>query len=476
MHKLSLIAAILLFLTGFKGENPVLLKFIEGNITSESIKLKVQFKVYEDSVTHLRYAKMNVPAQMVQDYPVTVVKYASDSVIFKMEGLVKASFAGKVVADSITGKWKQSGLEFGLNLKNAISHTRPQNPQKPFPYTEEEVVYTNMDKSIRYGATLTIPKGKTKIPSVILITGSGQQDRDETLFGHKPFLIIADYLTRNGIAVLRVDDRGIGKTTGDVRNATSKDFSTDVMAGIDFLKARTDINSSYIGLIGHSEGSMIALLTAGYNKDVSFIISLAGPGVNGKAIMLSQSTHGLKKMQFNDNSISKINELRSMIADVIGSEPDISTAKQRIMANLTIWMGNTDSLTKVGAGFIFQNGRWTSNGAAYDLYMSQMRSPWMKYFIAFDPKTALVNVNCPLLVLNGEKDMQVFCDLNISGFKSVAKDLKKTNMEFHQFPDLNHLFQHCKTGEMDEIAEIEETFSIEVLKKMSDWIHNTVKE
>jgi len=471
MHRLILLAAIFLVFAGFKAADPVLLKFVEGNITRDIFKLKVQFKVYEDSVTHILSAKMNLPAQMIQDYPVKVVKYGSDSVVFKLEGLAKASFSGKVFGDSIAGNWKQSGQEFQLILKDALIPLRPQNPQKPYPYIEEEVLYTNKEKSIRYGATLTIPKGKTKVPAVILITGSGQQDRDETLFGHKPFLVIADYLTRNGIAVLRVDDRGIGKTTGDVRDATSKDFSTDVLAGIDFLKTRTEINSGAIGLVGHSEGSMIALLAAGNNKDVSFIVSLAGPGVKGREIMLSQNAHVLKKMLLNDTVISKVIELRSMIADVLASEVYISTAKQKIMANLTIWMANQDSLTKVGAGFIFQNGGWTSNGAGYDLFMNQMKSPWMKYFIAFDPKTALVNVNCPMLVLNGEKDMQVFCDLNINGFRSIAKDLKKTNMEFYKFAELNHFFQHCKTGEMDEFSQIEETFSFEVLKKMADWIH-----
>ena len=141
-----------------------------------------------------------------------------------------------------------------------------------------------------------------------------------------------------------------------------------------------------------------------------------------------------------------------------------------------IWMGNTDSLTKVGAGFIFKNETWTSKGARYDQFMNQMQSPWMKYCMAFDPKAAMVNVNCPILVLNGEKDMQVFCDLNINGFKSIATDLRKTKMEFYQFPGLNHFFQHCKTGEMEEFDEIEETFSVEALNKMSDWIHNTVKK
>src|SRR5690606_38157869 len=231
---------------------------------------------------------------------------------------IGGGFSGAFNADKteIIGEWKQGGGTLPLILKrveNEVELKRPQTPKAPFPYLEEKVIYYNSDKSIQYGATLTLPDTNKNVPAVILITGSGQQDRDETLFGHKPFWVIADYLSRNGIAVLRVDDRGVGETTGEVMNATSLDFAADVLVGIEYLKTHKGIDVKKIGLIGHSEGGVIAPLAAVQSKDVAFIVSLAGLGITGKELVRKQLSDSYKRMGLGVEEIVSLDSLTNVI-------------------------------------------------------------------------------------------------------------------------------------------------------------------
>lgn len=440
----------------------------------QSKSLKIGFSVEVDSSNKMVSVKMDVPQQQLLDYPVSIVKSNIDSAIFAMDGFIKAQYFGQVNADSIHGVWVQSGQSFTLNLKKGIRYSpnRPQTPMPPFPYIEKNIVYYNKDRSNKYGATLTIPENKKNVPAVILITGSGQEDRDETLFGHKPFWVIADFLTRQGIAVLRVDDRGVGETTGVVKNTTSKDYAYDVQIGFNYLKSVEDINNKKIGLIGHSEGSMIAMLLAKKNREIAFIVSLAGPGVSGKKIVLSQTEYNLTKNKIlSTNTRQKILNFYSSMIDTIQFYPDYKSRASHIVCLLNDWVPRQDSLTKVGLGLQYKNSRWTSAGSPFDIILSTLLTPWHCFFLSYDPETIIPAIDCPMLVLNGEKDRQVFCDLNMNGFKAISKKLNKSKMEFHQFPELNHFFQHSKTGDMDEVYEIEETFSTGVLSLIGDWIN-----
>lgn len=256
---------------------PLQPNFYEGDAVAGAHRLRMQFIVQKDPSGNFS-AKMNVPAQGTFDYPATV-GYEQDSVVFRVEKPADAYFKGKIKADSIVGEWHNYGKKFPLTLRKSVDRIklRPQYPQPPFPYAEQDVIYYNGDSSIRYGATLTLPEKGERFPVALLITGSGQQDRNETLFDHQPFRVIADYLGRRGIAVLRVDDRGCGQTTGDLRQATSEDFARDVLEGVRYLKNRPEIDPAKIGLAGHSEGGLIALIAAQDNPDIAFIVSLAGP-------------------------------------------------------------------------------------------------------------------------------------------------------------------------------------------------------
>lgn len=468
MKRTLFLSFLYLLVCGWTFQQPTEL-FWEGFILVESPlkqKLKIQLSVDEAN----KRASINVPEQALNELRVKMITYSKDSVVFSSPYL-KAVYSGRQQGDSIIGHWKQLGNSYPLNFYRSSKpvRQRPQNPTKPYPYQEKQVIYYNKDISIRFGGTLTYPQKGFQCPAVILISGSGQQDRDETLFHHKPFWIIADYLTRKGIVVLRIDDRGVGQTTGDAAKATSEDFSKDVLEGVSYLKQCPEVNPKRIGLIGHSEGGMIAPLAARNNPDIAFIISLAGVGVTGEELAMSQWEYEMKKA-LNDSISHSFNQLKELWHSIykIAAEPiEENVAKEKMFSRMQEWRANQDSLTSVTAGFEYtKDCRWEQNTK----FEKRLLLPWMRYMLAYNPETVLKDVHCPMLILNGEKDRQVFCDLNINGFKAIAKKLQKKNMEFIQYPSLNHLFQHCQTGDVNEYIEIEETFAPEVLKYISLWI------
>ena len=263
-----------------------------GSLDTGAIKLRVVFHIVntDDGLT----ATLDSPDQGLKGFPTTSVTRAGDALKIEVKSLA-GLFQGKIASDlsSIDGQWTQGGATMPLLLKpvkneSELELKRPQNPVKPYPYRDEEVAYTNSQQNVMLAATLTIPQGKGPFPAVVLITGSGPQDRDESILGHKPFLVLSDYFTRHGIAVLRADDRGTAKSTGAFATATTADFATDVEAGVAYLKTRTEINPHKIGLIGHSEGGVIAPMVAARNKDVAFIVMMAGTGVRGDEVLVAQ--------------------------------------------------------------------------------------------------------------------------------------------------------------------------------------------
>ena len=340
-------------------------------------------------------------------------------------------------------------------------NTRPQEPKEPFNYTSEAIIFTNyVADSIKLAGTLTLPKNIKNPPVVILISGSGPQNRDEELMGHKPFLVLSDYLTNHGIAVLRFDDRGVGESKGNFQNATTFDFATDVEAAITYLKSRNDIDKTKIGLVGHSEGGLIAPIIASRNNAVAFIVLLAGPGVNGAKILETQAKKagelaGTPEVFLNENQ-----KLASIIYDIIRTHTDENIIKEQITKALNDYKVNNPM--SVLAPYI--------TPAMIEQQLSILKSDWICTFIRTEPKDYLEKTTCPVLALNGSKDFQVLPDINLEGIKNALEKAGNNDVTVKQLEGLNHLFQTAETGSMQEYNTIEETFSPIALEIIKDWI------
>jgi pimeloyl-ACP methyl ester carboxylesterase len=357
-------------------------------------------------------------------------------------------------------------------VKEASTLQRPQTPKPPFIYTAEEVAYDNGDKSVHFGGTFTYPKGSGPFTTAILITGSGQQDRDETILGHKPFAVIADDLTRKGFAVLRVDDRGMGKTTGMVKEATSADFANDVEAGLAYLKTREEVDRKRIGLIGHSEGGLIASIVASRNKDISFVILLAGPGIKGADLLADQNEAILKVNGIPADAALAYKILFRKIIEETLTSPDSATAFQKAWADGLQWKDRQapSILTALNIRDSITDKKVVSQ------LITAFSVPWMKYFLNSDPRPLIEKFHCKVLALDGSRDVQVIATTNLAGINSALKKSKSPVYETKELQGLNHLFQHCKKCTVNEYGELEETFAPEVLEIMSDWLQHNIQK
>lgn len=373
--------------------------------------------------------------------------------------------------DELTGHWLQGRGKYPLNVKKVkevSSLKRPQEPKPPFPYKEEEVSYENAAAKVKLAGTFTIPQGKGPFPAVLLITGSGAQDRNETLLGHKPFLVLADALTRRGIAVLRVDDRGTDKSTGDFAKATSFDFADDAMAGVQFLKTRPEVDVKHIGLMGHSEGGIIAPLVASRSKDVAFIVLLAGTGLTGEEIVCLQGKLINMAEGAKTEEAARGEAIQRKLFALVKAEPGGPelTKKLNELLKAEVEKLNPEekkSLDKTGG----------INAAKAQLGM--LSSPWFKTFIIHDPAPVLKKVKCPVLAVNGELDLQVPYKENLEAIRQALTEGGNPDFTIKSFPQLNHLFQKCKTGSPTEYVNIEETLNAEVLQVVGDWILTRTK-
>jgi pimeloyl-ACP methyl ester carboxylesterase len=306
-----------------------------------------------------------------------------------------------------------------------------------------------------------MPKETGVFPAVILITGSGPQNRDEEILGHKPFLVIADYLTRNGIAVLRCDDRGTNESKGDFKSATSIDFSTDVEAALDFLLSRKEIDKSKIGLIGHSEGGMIAPMVAVRRKEVAFIVLLAGPGISGKRILLSQEALIGRVSGEREDVIRDLTSVNDEAYDLVAGSQNLDTLRKELTAYYS---------DRLKADTTFAGTAGNDQAQFVALKVKQLATPWMKYFIRYDPAPTLERVKCPVLALDGSKDLQVSPEIDLAAIKTALEKGGNKEVTTVELPNLNHLFQECKTGSPSEYATIEQTFSPLALDEMTKWI------
>ncbi len=428
-----------------------------GKLELPTVKLEIIFKIVADE-NGLLTAKMDVPMQNAKDLPVSKTEIKNDS-LFLTVAAIGGSYKGAFETDKkITGIWQQNGVKLPLVLeknKPGVKRNRPQTPQPPFPYIVKEVEYINPESGLKLAGTLTIPNNAKSCPAVVLISGSGAQDRDETIFEHKPFLVIANYLTRNGIAVLRVDDRGVGGSEGDIKNATSNDFATDVLAGVNFLKNTAGIDTTKIGLIGHSEGGLIAPIVATQSNNIAFIILLAGPGTPGKQILLDQAELLNRAAGLTDAQIEQNRKLQTAIFNILLTEKD--SVKQVDRLQRTLSNGMYPMLNDEQKKLI-------------DTKVAGINNAWFKFFLAYNPYPTLTKVTCPVLALAGEKDLQVPPKTNLEAIKKALAEGGNKNVETKELQNLNHLFQNCKTGAVAEYAEIEETISPGVLEIIKAWI------
>jgi pimeloyl-ACP methyl ester carboxylesterase len=354
---------------------------------------------------------------------------------------------------------------FGQAKKN-----RPQTPQPPFNYYSDSVEYTNADGTVKLGATFTYPKGMGPFVTAVLITGSGQQDRDETIFEHRPFAVLADYLTKQGFAVLRVDDRGRGKSIGEVNTATSFDFADDVVTSLNYLLTRKEVNKSRIGVIGHSEGGFISPIVYSKWRKLAFIVSLAGTGVSGKEILLKQQTDPLKGLvsQAAFDAYYKLTDQTLALLHDQPTAPDSAILSQ-VKQIYTTWKSSQpDSIL----------APLHADRADANAYANQIRTeliPWLRYFIATEPADYWQQVKCPVLAINGEKDIQVDAIQNITAINNAVRKGGNTRVTVRIFPGLNHLFQSCTKCTVEEYGQLEETFSPVALRVISDWMTKTLK-
>lgn len=408
-------------------------------------------------------ATLDSPDQGAKNIKLGPVTFTGETIKISA-GAMLAEYNGTIKNDTlIEGTWKQAGTSNVLNLvklKAAFALNRPQEPKPPFPYTSEDVTFANNKFNINLAGTLTIPAGKGPFPAVILITGSGAQNRNEEIMGHKPFMVIADYLSRNGIAVLRYDDRGVWKSQGDYATATSFDLATDAEAALNYLKNDSRINKKVLGLMGHSEGGLIAPIVVSANPDVSFIVSLAGPGVTGEQIIHRQSADISRASGVDEKQIEESVSINKKLFAVLKKESDNKKASEKMTA-------------------LYKEILFKKKTSPEDIEKSlkQVQTSlnpstltWFRYFIMTDPALFWKKVKCPVLALNGEKDLQVAADENLPGIEKAVKSSGNNSVKTVKLPGLNHLFQHCKTGLPAEYGSIEETFSPEALKIITDWI------
>ncbi len=433
-----------------------------GTLQIGPSQLRIVFNIKADSAGAMS-ATLDSPDQGATGIPVSGVVLKGDSLMLGVLA-IGGGYAGRLEAGdtTITGTWKQGGMSLPLIVRRSAKPpalVRPQTPVPPYPYREEEVAYESLAPGIRLTGTLTIPPGNGPFPAIILISGSGAQDRDETIFGHKPFLVLADDLTRRGFAVLRVDDRGVGGSTGNTMESTPDETVRDVMAGVEYLKGRSEINAARIGLIGHSEGGLVAPLAASRSKEIAFIGLLAAPGVPGDQILLRQTDDVLRSAGSSEAEIERARTTNARIYATMKAEKDSALLAQKARAILTEALATDSPEAREQAG----------GQAAIDRQVVVITSPWFRFFVGYDPRPALRSVTCPVLVLHGEKDIQVAAGENQKEIRKALTEGGNSKVQASILPGLNHLFQTAQTGAIGEYGTIEETFAPAALEAIGSW-------
>lgn len=433
--------------------------FWQGALDAGVVKLRLLMKFSRTPDGKLK-GLLDSLDQGVNEIPMNVVDFQNDSLHVEMKS-IGASYDGKLSADGtqIVGEFSQgSKLPLTLNRIEKASDAalvRPQTPKRPYPYNEVQVTYENKQDKVTLAGTLTVPQGNGPFPAVVLITGSGSQDRDETILGHRPFLVLADYLTRRGIAVLRADDRGVGGTSKGAENDTSENYAGDALAGVEFLKTRKEINPKLIGLIGHSEGGMIAPMAAARSNDVAFIVLMAGPGIVGDKLLVMQNR--LITAAECQNQVNSSMAQAERLFAIAKEEKDPAVARQKIEAE----RASLDNAARK---------KLEAQLSAAAAQLNGLVTPWFRFFLNYDPRPTLMKVRVPVLAINGETDTQVPAKEDLAAIELALKDGSNSDYKVVLLPKLNHLFQTSSTGAPSEYGQIEETIAPIALEAMGDWI------
>ncbi len=428
----------------------------QGALETNGMRYRLQLRISHDAQGKL-VASMDSIDQGINGFRAAQVTQSQSAVHLDLPA-VRGVYDGNLnpANNVLSGTWRQGADSSELTFKRSdqiLELRRPQVPVKPYPYKEEELTFPNSQSGISLAATLTTPRGPGPFPAAILLVGSGPLDRDETDSGHRPFLILADHLTRQGIAVLRYDKRGVGKSSGDYEEATTADFADDAQAALAFLKRRKEIDARKIGIVGHSEGGIIAPLIASRSNDVSWIVILAGPATKGEETLLLQSDLITRAAGMTTEQVAKSLDFDRESYNLVRHAQD-----RRVLEN------QLQDLVKVSgigpaapSAFLQRQIHWTS-------------SPWFRYFLDYDPALALQNTKCPVLVLSGERDLQVPPKENLPLARKALETGGNKDFQVIELPDLNHQFQHCYLGLPAESRAIEETFAPEALSTISTWI------
>jgi pimeloyl-ACP methyl ester carboxylesterase len=437
-----------------------------GKLKFSGVEVRLVFNVKTDA-NEVLTATLDSPDQGASGLPIDQISLADGKAVLE-SSKIGARYEGTMNEDGseLDGKWIQGGVSLPLTMKRVDEvpkPNRPQEPKKPYPYIEEAVTYRNTGDDVTLAATLTIPREGGPFPAVLLITGSGAQDRDETVFGHRPFLVLADFLTRRGIAVLRADDRGVGGSTGNLADATGEDLARDALAGIAYLKTRKEIDPKRLGLIGHSEGGIIAPMVAVQSKDVSFIVLMAGTGVTGEQIIEGQIIRLLKAAGAEQAVIDQSLAIQRQICAIAKQETDVTTLKQKVREALIESSAKLDDKQKQALGYSDADIDAKAAGAALPLF---------RYFITYDPRLTLRKVTCPVLAIDGALDVQVSADENLPEIEKALKAGGNRDVTTRKLAGLNHLFQTAQTGAISEYVQIEETISPPALETITAWIED----
>ncbi|WP_019948865.1 alpha/beta hydrolase family protein [Hymenobacter aerophilus] len=460
-----LLAAQLLLLApaAFAQSTPDAAGSWQGQITLPGQSLRVIFDL--QGAANQLSGTMAVPQQGATGLPLSSVVVRHDSLLIGADK-IGGRFAGRFAADGqqAAGVWSQGGGQFPLTLTRnttgaaAPAPNRPQEPKGPLPYRALDLTFPNPKGGFKLAGTLTLPQGKGPFPAVVLVSGSGPEDRDETVFGHKPFLVLADYLTRRGFAVLRYDDRGTAQSGGIYKDALTADFTADAQAALAYLRTRPDIKPRQVGLIGHSEGGLIAWQAAAQPKGPDFVVSLAGPGVPGDAVLLRQQ--------------ADLGHAAGADSAAIGANRRLHKALFAALRRLPATASTTEATQQLAAVMQQQVPAMSSEEAQKQA--AGLTAPWLRSFLLTDPATYLAKVKVPVLALNGTTDLQVAADENLPAIERGLKAARNSHATVRALPGLNHLFQTDPQA-TSHYADIEETFAPSALQVVGDWLATAVR-
>ncbi len=428
---------------------------LTGAWTGEVATLELSFYL-SDPEGGPRKALLDITDQNVAGLVVDF-RAPGDSVYLRLNKPITARFAGRRTPDGqhLTGEWQQGLRAFPLTLTRAgggaaTGPKRPQQPLPPFPYQSADVTFRNEQAGITLAGTYTVPADMGPFPAVVLLTGSGPEDRNETYRGHQPFAVLADYLTRNGVAVLRFDDRGVGQSGGTLKGSTSADYTTDAQAALAWLRAQHGIRKNQVGLIGHSQGGTAAIGAAGQPGGPDFLVLLAAPGLPGDELIVQQSL-ALARLQTTDPAqLASTEKMQRAMTQIIQKNPDDMQAKGQLL--------------------LYYAAISPQLAAQVKPQLPMLTSPDYRHLLADRPALTLAKVQCPVLALGGSKDVQVPTTRNLAATAAGLKAANNHDVTVRELPGLNHLFQTAKTGAPDEYATIEETFSPTALQVIGEWI------